>query len=232
MARNSRRSSFVKRTYEDIYKKELEDSPEEARLKAQSIISGHVRKLPDDAVYLGIGAGRGFLEATIYNNLKRLKRVILLDFAERKPLIKRTEAKGEVRKPNVVNLVADAQVLPVEGNSVDIISNQFTHDFTDDPDTAAREMHRVLKPGAKAVVFLHHPNMFAAWDDSLQSPKPDVEEFWRQLVEEKRIFSTEEEIRRHFSQHGFEIETVEEHVPTPKENPGNYWWEVILSKRK
>lgn len=198
----------------------LHDSHDFSRKKAQEVIRGIVRTLPNDSSYLGIGAGRGILESSLWVNcLEHLKRVRILDIAKRDSLL-------EMR--NAENIKVDAHHLPIPENDVDLISSHLTQDFYDNRAQSTREMLRVLKPGRKAVIFLHHPESLRTMIRN--GKKVELNGFYEELIRKRRVFSTREGIRRHYQRHGFIVESVVEHVPEEREKKSDYWWEVILKK--
>jgi len=56
--------------------------------------------------------------------------------------------------------VADAERLDFPDNSFDIVYSHGVLHHTPDTPTAVREIHRVLRPGGKAVVMLYHRNSY------------------------------------------------------------------------
>jgi ubiquinone/menaquinone biosynthesis C-methylase UbiE len=227
----------VRGFYQENYKsrKFIEDSPSKSRHQAQKTIGKFARAIPKgNGVYLGIAAGKGALEGPIYqSSLKHLKAVILSDIAMRRPLIGISTMKRHAQRwPNVLNIVSDAHKIPLKNNSVDLISCHMAQDFFYDRSKSTGEMFRVLKPDGNAVVYLHHPEMIKLSLDykkkSLRLSKRAqfVADFWQRLLEEKRVFSSVEQIREHYAAHGFEVNKVEAH----REPTGDAWWEVILHK--
>lgn len=72
-----------------------------------------------------------------------------------------------IEKFDDVDVVGDAHALPYEANTVDAVFSEAVFEHLHDPALAAREMFRVMKPGAKAFVstpFLQgyhaHPNHY------------------------------------------------------------------------
>ena len=226
------KSRFLRAHYSKLWRVEPEDSPNFSRRRAAGIIRQLARKLPADGVYLGVGAGRGILEKDIWNDsLKRLKAVYLVDIADRKPLISRRETRTRTKYANVQNLTSDSHALPLNHDSVDIISSHMAYDFFDDREQAAREMRRVLKPGGAAVIFLHHPSQTPDVLESRHTQKktnPKIVEFWSKLREHNRLFKTKSDVTKHFEGLGFHVESVAEHIK--QDAFDDYWWEVVLRK--
>ncbi|HUG40371.1 MAG TPA: class I SAM-dependent methyltransferase [Longimicrobiales bacterium] len=85
--------------------------------------------------------------------------------------LRRKEA-GEAGLPHAVILAeADAQALPYDDASFDTVVAFLTLCSVPDPDEAAREIRRVLKPGGALIVLehvrAHREGRLAAWQDRL-----------------------------------------------------------------
>lgn len=218
-------SRFMRKTYSEIYRRyKGEDSPETAKNNARRMLRRLASALPDGSNYLGIGAGSGFTEAGMKDAFKKFGSVTILDIAKRKP--KMGVGRGQA---NVLNVEADAQLLPVRPNSMDLVSCLMSQDFYADRDKATKDMFRVMKPGAHAVVFLHHPEMMRR---NLEAGRLETAQaaFTAHLLGRQGVFADEEALKSHYSRHGFKVESVHEHVPGRLEPKGDYWWEVVLRK--
>jgi len=218
-------SGFMRGIYSEIYRKHKgEDSPELAKNNARKMLRALASSLPEGSNYLGIGAGSGFTEAGMGYAFKKFGSVTILDIAKRRPKMSAKRGHG-----NVLNVEADAQVLPIKPDSMDLVSCLMSQDFYADRDVASREMFRVMKPGAHAVVFLHHPEMMRR---NLGGGRLETAQaaFTAHLLEKQRLFADKEALKSHYSRHGFKVESVHEHVPGKLEPKGDYWWEVVLRK--
>lgn len=74
----------------------------------------------------------------------------------------------EIEATAGIDIVGSATDLPIETDSIDLIVTQEVLEHVDDPFKAAREIHRVLKPGGKAFVQLpfiigYHPCPVDYW---------------------------------------------------------------------
>ncbi len=229
IGRVTRETGARERTgYTAYYRRKISDAPAEATQRAQRMIARLAKSVPAGARYLGIGAGRGITEGSIHRQLSHLN-VLLLDVARRKPLL------PSAKKRNVVNIEGSANTLPLPAESVSLASCILAQDFFGPRRTSTQEMLRVLRPGGRAVVFLHHPQMFET--ELRLSPETygtpagrEVAAFWRELMQKRKVYRDPRTLQRFFQRNGFAVESVAEHTPGPRESPSNYWWEVQLRK--
>lgn len=95
-----------------------------------------------------LGAGDGYLSRAISEHVDRVTAVDISAEMLRE-LQKKANSEG---KGNIGGLECDGRDIPLPDSSVDLIcSNMYLHHI-EDPETAIREMKRLLKPGGK--VFL------------------------------------------------------------------------------
>lgn len=224
---------FVERYYSNFYKRELNDSPDEVIDEASKYIGKLAREVPAGGVYLGIGAGRGHTEAKVWHTNMRHLNVHLLDIAKRKPVLIKNGKPGD-HLP-VVNHTGDAQDLKeFNDESVDLASCVMSQDFYDNRRAATRNAWRVLKPGAKFVLYLHHPEMFRVGlkenADYYDTVKPEIKDFWNKLLRRNKLFKNKDDLTRHYMREGFSVLEVSEHTPAEKEDKDNFWWKVVLEK--
>ena len=101
----------------------------------------------DVAVDLGCGPG------TIVSQLDaRGARAIGVDLKD----------SGFGRRPDLTLIKADARDLPLESESVDLVTSRWMFEHLEDPSTVVREIRRVLKPGGHALIVapnVLHPGM-------------------------------------------------------------------------
>lgn len=105
---------------------------------------------------LDLGCGDGYIARTV---AKYIKKVYAVDISsEMLKELRKKAAQSGIK--NIETIETEAQIVPLEAASVDIVfSNMFLHHM-EDPEVAITEMGRVLKPGGIAVVsdFLPHSN--------------------------------------------------------------------------
>lgn len=81
-----------------------------------------------------------------------------------------------------VDMIADAEDIPLEDNSVDLILNQAMLEHVPHPDKVVREMHRLLQPGGEVFCYLPFTVPFhAAPRDYYRWTMPGVRELFRQF---------------------------------------------------
>ncbi len=81
-------------------------------------------------------------------------------------------------KPQITLLEASAEDLPLEDNSVDCIIAFLVFCTIPDPDKAAREMARVLKPGGEVLFFEH----IRAPDAGVQRWQDRIDPLWTRVA--------------------------------------------------
>ncbi|MDA0932408.1 MAG: metalloregulator ArsR/SmtB family transcription factor [Planctomycetota bacterium] len=92
-----------------------------------------------------LGCGAGFLTAYLAG---RFQRVIAVDHAERML----AAARRRVDAANVEFRQGEVERLPLEAGEVDAAFANLVWHHVADMDGAARELHRILKPGGRAVI--------------------------------------------------------------------------------
>ncbi len=104
--------------------------------------------LKKDMKVIDLGAGDGYLSRAIAGHVRK---VVAVDISAE--MLKELRQKaGEEGKENIEVLECDGRDIPLPDSSVDLIcSNMYLHHI-EDPETAVREMKRLLKPNGK--VFL------------------------------------------------------------------------------
>ena len=102
-------------------------------------------------VYLDLGTGTGDVLLEMVNTHRNLGKAIGIDPADK--MIEIGRAKVTVDHVPVDLIVGDAKALPLESQSVDLISMAFAIRNVDDPVKAFHEMLRVLKPGGTAQIL-------------------------------------------------------------------------------
>jgi SAM-dependent methyltransferase len=97
---------------------------------------------------LDVGTGTGLVALAVGHMTGPSGRVVGLDFAPE--MLAQVEAKlGQTRPENVLFVLGDAEHLPFPDNSFDVVLCASVLFFVPDMDQAAREFHRVLKPGGQ-----------------------------------------------------------------------------------
>lgn len=113
--------------------------------------------LKKDMTIMDLGAGDGYLSRAV---AKFVKKVIAVDISGKmlKELKKKARDNGI---KNIETLESDGQDVPIEKETVDCLcANMYLHHI-ENPDTAIKEMYRVLKPGGKIYIsdFAEHSDL-------------------------------------------------------------------------
>jgi len=75
--------------------------------------------------------------------------------------------------PEVYVLAARADDLPIESNSLDLVTSSLMMHWVLDAEKIAKEIHRTLKPGGTSVISLANPNFFKAGKfEDMDTPDP------------------------------------------------------------
>lgn len=105
-------------------------------------------QFPESAEVLDVAAGPGTLS---FLAAEKARRVTAVDFSETMVEILKRRAK-EFGVTNLEASSADGQALPFEANRFDAAFSMFGLMFFPDRNAGFKELHRVLKPGGRAVV--------------------------------------------------------------------------------
>lgn len=103
---------------------------------------------------LDVGTGAGLL-AMLYAELGH--EVTGLDFS--RAMLEQARARAERHGLAVDFVHGDAEALPFESGSFDVVTNRIVLWSLPNPGVAVREWARVLKPGGKLVLFGNHPDV-------------------------------------------------------------------------
>ncbi len=107
---------------------------------------------------LDVAGGTGEVSFAICR-ARRPKRILLTDFTpEMLEVAKKRIAAGENRSVPVETLVMDAQHMPLEDESFDVVTMAYGIRNMPDREAALSEIHRVLRPGGTvAILEFSHP---------------------------------------------------------------------------
>lgn len=122
---------------------------------AHTVFRGMYRRLaqdvaanaPQGADVLDIGTGPGVLLA----ELARLRPDLTLTGIDLSADMVATAARNA--GPRATVIVGDVTALPFDDGSFDVIVSSFSSHHWDDPQAAAPELTRVLRPGGKAYIY-------------------------------------------------------------------------------
>jgi ubiquinone/menaquinone biosynthesis C-methylase UbiE len=123
-----------------------------------------LRPLPGETI-LDVCTGPGEPAMTIASMIAPRGRVVGIDLSKNMTEIaQKTAAKRELR--NVEFMTMDAEKLDLPANSFDVVVSCFGFQIVTDPEAAAREVFRVLKPAGRAG--------FTVWSKGDRAPAIDV----------------------------------------------------------
>ncbi|MDP2098964.1 MAG: malonyl-ACP O-methyltransferase BioC [Methylobacter sp.] len=158
---------------------------------------------------LDVGCGTGFLTANLVGRLERgtqslaCTTLIALDIAL--PMLQVTRAKLADR-PNVSYVCADAEQLPLAGQSVDGVCSNLALQWCVNLETVFSGMKRVLKPGGRLVFSTFGPQTL----QELKAAWVEVDDF--NHVNE---FYGEAQLRHFLQQAGYAEITIETSIYRP-----------------
>ncbi|MFC1480307.1 6-phosphogluconolactonase [Candidatus Omnitrophota bacterium] len=110
-------------------------------LEKQGVEKGAIETVVD------LGAGHCQLASKIKEKLS-IPEVVAVDFVDIPP---------EVIPDNIRFVKAPVEDTGLPGNGIDAAVMQYVLSFAKDQDKAVKELYRILKPGGRAIMVLHHP---------------------------------------------------------------------------
>jgi len=212
--------------YSDYYTRNKSDSPDASRSSLLRRASACMSELAPKDFVLELGSGRQIVtrEYLRDRNTQPSFTIVTLDIANlaRKQLLAKDSA-------GVTHIRADGGRLPFNATSFGLVISSMALDFMGVE--AIPEVYRVLKPGGRAEINLHHPNLIPEDLDQLlarrQIPKAErtVLEYWAYLREKGILTNDSHILRERFIQYGLYVEKlIESH------DNHDTWWEVSLKK--
>jgi arsenite methyltransferase len=106
-------------------------------------------QITEGETVLDVGAGTGLLALGAVDRVGRQGDVIALDIS----VDALEELRANTKTPNLAYLVGSADVLPLPDASVDAVVTRSVLIYVEDKAEAAREFHRVLRPGGRVSLF-------------------------------------------------------------------------------
>lgn len=215
---------FVQEHYSHSYVTEKEDSPDASRVSLRRRlreVSGYL--LADDNV-LDLGAGRQIFERE-YRQVYTAENFnfVTLDFAN----IKNKKLLG---KKGDSHVRAAGDKLPFADETFAAVVSSMALDFM--PTGAISEMVRVMRPGGRAFVNLHHRDLIKSNLNVLASRRKlgkkaaEVQEFFEHLAANEVLYKNAEDIKNSFESAGLKVIDVK-----LQNDSSDKWWEVDLVKK-
>lgn len=212
--------------YSGLYKVHKSDSPDLSRALLIRRVAPYFSDLGNNDIVLELGSGRQIVTREYLRDrfAQPSFKIVTLDIADiaRKKLL----AKD---KNCVTHLRADGSQLPFQDGSFALVVSSMALDFMGEE--AIPEVYRVLRPGGKAEINLHHPNLIPNDLDELLKRRKITKtekvilEYWSFLKRNHILTSNSETLRARFENYGFEVENLAE-----AQDDKDTWWEVSLKK--
>ncbi len=104
---------------------------------------------PPNSVWIDVGCGTGALTETIL----AITAPVRVEAIDQSPAFIEY-AQAHVRDPRVGFVVADAEALPHEESSIDVVVTGLALNFFDDPEAALSEMVRITRPNGLVAAYV------------------------------------------------------------------------------
>jgi demethylmenaquinone methyltransferase/2-methoxy-6-polyprenyl-1,4-benzoquinol methylase len=163
---------------------------------------------------LDLAGGTGDIAALLSRIVGKQGLVMLTDINEAMLEVGRRRLEDRGIVGNVAYALVNAEALPFDDNEFDAVTIAFGLRNVTDKDAALREMHRVLRPGGRALILefsevRHEPlkMVYDAWSFGvlplLGKFVADDEDSYRYLAESIRKHPAQEELAHMMSEAGF-----------------------------
>ncbi len=209
--------------YTRYYVGEKQDSPNKSRVSLRRRLHKAAGNLDSNALVLDLGAGRQVFEREYIQAYgTHGLRLVSLDLAS-------IPHKNMLASSAAAHVKASGAALPFIDGAFDMVISSMAIDFI--PPEAIRETQRVLKPGGKLLLNLHHPSLIPEKLDDIAKRKrlsqrtKDVLDFFKYLRDNNILLADIPVIRERFEGHGFEVERIAE-----ANDRVDKWWEVDMRK--
>lgn len=211
--------------YTRYYVSEKEDSPNKSRVSLRKRLRNVCNSFAPNALVLDVGAGRQVFEreyAQAYG--KQGLRMVSVDIAS-------VSHKNMLANAAAAHIRASGGTLPFNASVFDAAVSSMALDFM--PPEAVLETQRVLKPGGKVLLNLHHPSLIPEKLDNiarrnrLSQRTREILDFFKYLRDNNILLADIPAIYERFEGHGFEVERIIE-----ASDSHDKWWEVDMKKKE
>lgn len=176
--------------------------------------------------WLEVGCGTGALSSTI---LARCNPKSLIGLDQSEGFV--ATARKVITDPRATFQVGDAQSLPSEADSRDIVASALTLNFVPDKDKALREMQRVVRPGGTIGFYVwDYPGGGMAFMRAFWTAAVALDPAARDLTEDRRFpFCTPDGLTALAKAAGLtHVECAPIEVPTVFRDFDDYWQPFTL----
>ena len=164
---------------------------------------------------LDLAGGTGDIAALLSRIVGKQGHVTLTDINEAMLEVGRRRLEDRGIAGNVAYALVNAEALPFDDNEFDAVTIAFGLRNVTDKDAALREMHRVLRPGGRALILefsevRHEPlkMVYDAWSFGILPLRgkfvADDEDSYRYLAESIRKHPAQEELAQMMREAGFQ----------------------------
>lgn len=209
--------------YTRYYVSEKQDSPNKSRVSLRRRLHNASTSFAPDALVLDMGAGRRVFEKEYVQAYgEQSLKLVSVDIAS-------IPNKNMLANSVTSHIRANGAVLPFVDGVFDAVVSSMALDFM--PQEAVLEAQRVLKPGGKLLLNLHHPSLIPEKLDDIAKRKrlsqrsKEVLDFFKYLKDHNILLRDIPAINERFGGHGFEVERVME-----ASDCIDKWWEVDMEK--
>lgn len=217
---------LLNKFYSDLYgnRHERSDSPEQSRTSLSRRVRNTIGSLDRSDFILDLGSGPQIVTHQILRDRpNEHPNIITLDIAKipRGKLLARKKAYGHIR--------GSGNQLPFGNNSFALVFSNMALDFMGT--VAIDEVDRVLMPGGRLEVNLHHPSLIPGDLDLLLTLRHlgrrerDTYNYWKFLRDNEILNENPDVISRRFTDCGFILRNI-----YLAEDACDKWWEVSLVK--
>lgn len=217
---------LLARFYSDLYDNQHErsDSPEASRTRLSRRVRNAIGSLDRSDFILDLGSGPQIVTHQILRDRpNEHPNIVTLDIARipRGKLLARKKAYGHVR--------GNGNQLPFKDSSFALVFSNMALDFMGT--TAIDEVDRVLIPGGRLEINLHHPSLIPENLDLLLTSRHlsrrerDTYNYWKFLRDNDILSEDPDVISHRFTSSDFILRNI-----CLAEDGYDKWWEVSLIK--
>jgi len=143
---------------------------------------------PQEGLWVDLGSGSGGLGLALAGTSRSTVVLIDPDAAAVNKGLETARSSG-LDGRRVVPIIARAESIPLPDGSVDLVASRGSVFFWDDPPNGLREVHRILRPGCRAMIGGGFGSSYPKWalreffrrlHDSLEAQGPEAVRKWNE----------------------------------------------------